>query len=223
MMTSIVIPAFNEATMVASVVRAVKNKANQVIVVDDGSSDDTGQQAKRAGAIVLTHFLNRGQGAALQTGINFALKSNADIIVTFDADGQLNAEEIDKVVEPLILGGVDIVLGSRFLKPNSQIPVAKRVVLKLAVWVTNLYTGLKLTDTHNGFRAMSRLAAEKIRIRQDGMAHASEILEQVKKYRLKFIEVPITMYYTDYSIRKGQKLSNAFRIIWALIIDRVGR
>jgi len=223
MIISIVIPAFNEATMVASVVKAVKNKVNQVIVVDDGSSDNTGAEAEQAGATVLTHLLNRGQGAALQTGINFALKSGADIIVTFDADGQLNAEEIDRVVEPLILGGVDIVLGSRFLKPTSQVPAAKKIILKLAIGVTNLYTGLKLTDIHNGFRAMSRLAAQKIEIKQDGMAHASEILEQVKKYQLKFTEVPITIYYTDYSIQKGQKLSNAFRIIWALILGRISR
>jgi len=223
MIISVVIPAYNEAKTITQVVNKVKSKASQVIVVDDGSTDQTAELARQAGAEVTIHFLNRGQGAALQTGINFALSQGADIIVTFDADGQLEPSEIDQVIEPLLLGKFDVVLGSRFLGKENKIPWNKKTVLKLAIWVTRLYTGLKLTDTHNGFRAFSRQAAEKIEIRQDGMAHASEILEQIRKNRFNFKEVSMTMKYTEYSMQKGQKLSNSFRIIWDLIISRISK
>ena len=219
----VVVPAYNEAEKIGEVVKDIKKVIENIIVVDDGSTDQTGEIAKAAGVIVLTHLINRGQGAALQTGINFALAQGAEIIVTFDADGQLLAPEIDQVVKPLLLGEVDVVLGSRFLNKINKIPRDKKIILRLAVLVTRLYTGLKLTDTHNGFRAMSRQAAEKIKIQQDGMAHASEILEQIKKCSLRFKEVPVTMRYTEYSIKKGQKLSNSFRIILDLIIGRISR
>lgn len=223
MKITVVIPAFNEAKVISSVVSAVKGKVDEVIVVDDGSSDNTARVAKNAGAKVARHFLNRGQGAALQTGISFALKTGADIIVTFDADGQHVAEEIEQVVKPLLLGEVDVVLGSRFLKPENKIPQSRTILLKLATWFTRLYTGLKVTDAHNGFRALSRRAAEVIKIRQDGMAHASEIIEEIKRHNLKFKEVGVTIKYTYYSLEKGQKLTNAFSIVWDLILGRIIR
>ncbi|HLC89742.1 MAG TPA: glycosyltransferase family 2 protein, partial [Patescibacteria group bacterium] len=180
------------------------------------------------GSKILRHFINRGQGAALQTGIFCALKDGADVIVTFDADGQHNPEEIDRVVEPLLLSEVDVVLGSRFLKseirnPKSEIPLSRIIILKLASWFTRLYTGLAVTDTHNGFRAISAKAASLIEIKQDGMAHASEIIEQIKKHNLKFKEVPVAINYTKHSLAKGQKLSNSFKIIWDLIISRIAK
>lgn len=219
----VVIPALNEAKVISSVINDVKDKVNEVIVVDDGSIDNTEEVAKNAGAKVARHFLNRGQGAALQTGISFALKIGADIIVTFDADGQHVAEEIEQVVQPLLLGEVDVVLGSRFLKTENKIPKSRAKLLKLATLFTRVYTGLKVTDAHNGFRAFSRKAAEAITIRQDGMAHASEIIEEIKKHNLKFKEVGVTIKYTYYSLEKGQKLSNAFRIVWDLILGRIVR
>ena len=217
----VVIPAYNEAAVIGQVISQVKTKATKVIVVDDGSVDRTSTAAQEAGATVLRHFINRGQGAALQTGINFALKSGADIIVTFDADGQHQAAEIDKIIEPLLLGKAEAALGSRFLDRSNKIPALRRVVLKLATIFTKLYTGLSISDTHNGFRAFSRRAAELIEIRQDGMAHASEIIEQIRKYHLRFVEVPVEIIYSEYSLQKGQKLSNSFRIIWDLIIGRL--
>lgn len=223
MKISVVIPAYNEAKVIGKVVREVKDKVSQVIVVDDGSTDQTAEIARQAGATVTTHFLNRGQGAALQTGINFALNSGADIIVTFDADNQHRAEEIEEVVKPLLLGQVDAVLGSRFLNKKNQIPFSRKIILKMAAKFTRIYTGLAVTDAHNGFRALSVKAAGLIKIRQDGMAHASEILEQIKKHKLKFQEVPVTIKYTDYSLEKGQKMSNSFRILWDLIIGRIAR
>jgi len=222
MKTIAVIPAFNEARLIGQVVNQVKEKVSQVIVVDDGSTDQTAYLARQAGAKTIKHFMNRGQGAALQTGINFALNSGADIVVTFDADGQHVAAEIDQLVKPLLLGETDLVLGSRFLK-NNKIPLARKILLKLATFFTRVYTGLKVTDTHNGFRAFSRRAAEKIKITQDGMAHASEIIEQIRKHNLRFKEVGVTIHYTYYSLDKGQKMTSAFKIVWDLILGRLSK
>jgi len=231
MNVQVVIPAYNEAKTIFEIIRKLKDQVSQIITVDDGSTDDTGELAKQAGAKVLTHFLNRGQGAALQTGISFALANGAEIIVTFDADGQHNPDEIDQVIKPLLLGEVDVVLGSRFLESRiknqelriKNVPLMRFVVLKLAAWFTRLYTGLKVTDAHNGFRAFSAKAASLIEIKQDGMAHASEIIEQIKKQGLKFKEVPVEINYTNYSLEKGQKLSNSWRIVWDLIIKRISK
>jgi polyprenyl-phospho-N-acetylgalactosaminyl synthase len=216
----VVIPAYNEQSIIGSVIGQVKKQIASIIVVDDGSTDQTAIVARRAGATVFRHRLNRGQGAALQTGIIAALERGADIIVTFDADGQFRAEEIDRVVAPLLLNRVDVVLGSRFLQANT-IPTFRRWVIKLATWTTRFYTGLAITDTHNGFRAFSRRAAEQITISQRGMAHASEIIEEIKKYQLKFMEVPVTIRYTDYSLKKGQPLSHSVKIVWDLIFSRL--
>jgi len=218
-----VIAAYNEAEMISLVVNEVKGLVDEVVVVDDGSRDQTGELAAQAGATVLRHLINRGQGAALQTGIVWALDQGAEIIVTFDADGQFAAEEISGVVAPLIAGRADVVLGSRFLNQSREMPAGKFLLLRLATVITNLYTGLKLSDIHNGFRALSRVAAEKIKIRQDGMAHASEILEQIRKHKLNYLEVPVTVKYTEYSKRKGQKISNSLRIVWDLIISRISQ
>jgi len=218
----VVIPAYNEARTISQVISQVKSQGLEVVVIDDGSADQTGSLARQAGAKVLTHLINLGQGAALQTGILFALNQEADIIVTFDADGQLRPEEISRLTEPLLLGRLDVVLGSRFLGPGRQsVPFFRQLVLKLAVAVTRVYTGLKITDTHNGFRALARPAAEVIAITQNGMAHASEIIEQIKKHRLKFMEVPVTVHYTAHSLAKGQKISDSFKIIWDLIFSRL--
>lgn len=218
-----VVPAYNEAEIIGSVINDLKNSVDNIVVVDDGSTDGTIVEAERSGAVVIRHMINLGQGAALQTGINFALNNNADIIVTFDADGQHQASDIEKVVKPLLLGEVDVVLGSRFLNGTSDIPTLRRVLLKVAAFITRVYTGLVVTDAHNGFRALSKFAAQNIDLRQNGMAHASEIIEQIKRRNLKFQEVPITIKYTKYSLAKGQRLSDSFKIFWDLILGRISR
>ncbi|OGY54044.1 MAG: hypothetical protein A3H67_03780 [Candidatus Buchananbacteria bacterium RIFCSPLOWO2_02_FULL_46_11b] len=218
-----VVPAYNEARTIRQVVEALKDKVAEVIVIDDGSADQTAELAKAAGAKVVRHSINRGQGAALQTGIDFALSRGAEIIVTFDADGQFVAEEINRLALPILRGEAQAVLGSRFLKKDNLTPWAKKIILKIATFITRLYTGLNVSDTHNGFRAFDRTAAETIKIRQAGMAHGSEILEQIKKHKLKFVEAPVTVKYSDYSLQKGQKLSNSFRIIFDLFLSRLSR
>lgn len=211
--TFVVIAAYNEQEMIGQVVRAVAPLVRGVIVVDDGSVDGSADRAFAAGATVLSHPLNLGQGAALQTGIEYALRKGAEYIVTFDADGQHAPDDIAGAVETLKRSEVDVLLGSRFLGRAIDMPGAKRVVLKLAVAFTRFTTGLKLTDTHNGFRVLTRAAAQRIRLRQNRMSHASDLLEQVAELKLRYAEYPVEVRYTDYSRRKGQPLSAAFHIL----------
>jgi polyprenyl-phospho-N-acetylgalactosaminyl synthase len=226
MNVSVIIPAYNEEKMIGQVVKGVLAFYPHVFVVDDGSSDATSDVARNAGATVLKHALNRGQGAALATGIEAALISGADIIVTFDADGQMDPADIAAMIEPLKAGECDVTLGSRFLNnhvprtmDNGRMPAARRWTLKAALVFTRITTGLKLTDTHNGLRAFTRKAAAMLELRCDRMAHASEILEEISRLDLRYREVPVNIIYTDYSMKKGQKLSGAFRIMRDLIIS----
>jgi glycosyltransferase involved in cell wall biosynthesis len=218
-----VIPAYNEAASVGSVVRRVKEKFPNVIVVDDGSADSTFAVAKEAGAMTLRHIINRGQGAALKTGIDFALRRGADIIVTFDSDGQHQLDDVEDLLAPLREGRCDAVLGSRFLHSSSEVPAMRKLTLKLGVIFTRLVSQIKVTDTHNGLRALSRIAAEQIQIRQYRMAHASEILDEIGRLKLRYCEVPTRIVYTEYSKQKGQRSSAAFRIAWDFLIGKSGR
>lgn len=213
-----VIAAYNEEKTIGQVVRDVRKKVDEVVVVDDGSGDGTAIRAGEEGALVCSHLINRGQGAALETGRNIALRRGADIIVTFDADGQFLAEEIRNIVEPIEKGEAEVVLGTRFLK--SEVPIFKKFFLRGALFLTRLTTGLNLSDTHNGFRAFSREAAEKINIEQNRMAHASEILEKIAEHRLRYREVPVTLKYLSHHLRKGQKLPDYLKILFDLVIGR---
>ncbi|MFH1565498.1 MAG: glycosyltransferase family 2 protein [bacterium] len=221
----IIIPAYNEEKTIANAVDGVK-KFGRVVVVDDGSKDLTKNLAKNAGAEVLSHIINRGQGAAIRTGIEYALINDADIVVHFDADGQHGANDIEKIITPILLNQSDIVLGSRFLKDNTpdsktKIPLIRFLILKAAIVFTRIISGIKITDTHNGFRALSKNAAQKIKITQDGMAHASEILDEIVKNNLKYKEIPVEIKYTDYSKNKGQSSINSINIIKDLLFGKI--
>jgi polyprenyl-phospho-N-acetylgalactosaminyl synthase len=215
-----VIPAYNEERSVGDVVRRVKTRFAGVIVVDDGSTDETAKRAEEAGATVLRHIINRGQGAALKTGIDFALRCGAQIIVTFDSDGQHQLEDVDALIAPVQEDRCDIALGSRFLHPETKVPPMRKMTLKLGVIFTRLVSRIQVTDTHNGLRAFSRKAAEQIRIRQDRMAHASEILDEIGRLKLRYREVPTRIVYSNYSQAKGQRSSAAFRIVWDFLIGK---
>lgn len=217
----IVIPAYNEAKVIVNVISEIKKNYSNIIVIDDCSNDSTYEAAKSTGIYVVKHIINRGQGAALQTGITYSLKQGADVIVTFDADGQHDPNDIKKMIEPIINEKCDITLGSRFLDGRINIPYTRKIVLKLAVIFTKLVSRISVTDTHNGFRALSRVAAEKIEIKQDRMSHASEILDQIPKLKIKYMEIPIEIKYTEYSIQKGQSSMNAIRIAWDFIKNKV--
>lgn len=213
----IVVPAFNAEKMVGKVVKNLKEKYQNVVVIDDGSVDQTFQEAKKSGAIVLRHVLNRGQGAALATGTEFALSQGADVVVHFDADGQHQASDIANVIRPIIENKVDIVLGSRYLQPTKLPWVKKWLIHRPALILQNLMTGLKLTDAHNGFRALNRKAVEKIEIRQDRMAHASEIINEVARHKLRYAEVSVHVIYNEF----GQGFGGGVKILWDLAIRKI--
>lgn len=191
----------------------------EVIVVDDHSEDETAKLAFESGAIVIRHPMNLGQGAALQTGFNFALKEGADIVITFDADGQHRIEDALKMVEVIAADQADIVCGSRFLGTKSfNMPLLKKICLRLATIFVRMTTGVKVTDAHNGLRALSKKALKVISIKQNRMSHASEIISNIRKHRLRYKEIPVTILYTEYAISKGQKLKNSFNIVKELFI-----
>jgi glycosyltransferase involved in cell wall biosynthesis len=215
-----VIAAYQEAKAIEAVIRDLRPQVAEVVVVDDGSADDTAAVARRAGAVVARHVINRGQGAALQTGIAIAIARGATVVVTFDADGQHVASDVPKLVAPVARGEADVALGSRFLGGTSKVPAMRRLLLKGAVLFTWMTSGVRLSDAHNGFRALSRRAAGSIRIRQDRMAHASEIIAEIRRLSLRFVEVPITVLYTDYSRAKGQSAFGAFRVLLDLLVGK---
>lgn len=215
----VIMPAFEEAEVIGETVRELASASLRVIVVDDGSKDGTAAAARANGATVLRHLINRGQGAALQTGIAFALSRGARYIVTFDADGQHGIESIPALLQPLLEGRSEVALGSRFLG-HSRVPFTRKLTLKAAVVFTRAVSGVRVTDTHNGLRAFTRAAAERIVIRQDRMAHASEILDQIAAANLPFVEVPVRVRYSDYSRAKGQSSLRAFRIALDYLLGR---
>jgi glycosyltransferase involved in cell wall biosynthesis len=213
-----VIPAYNEAKHIAEVVKRVRPFVDEIIVVDDCSKDETANLARLAGAHVLLHPINRGQGAALQTGDDYALKNGADIIIHFDADNQFQAEEIPSLTQPIEKGEAEAVLGSRFLSKKSELPPFKKnIIMPLARLFNRLFFNIRLTDPQSGFRALSSKAAKQIIITNDGMAHCSEILHQLFKNKIKTIEIPITVIYHEY----GQKFSGGFRIIKDIMIKGI--
>jgi glycosyltransferase involved in cell wall biosynthesis len=220
----VIIPAYNEAGAIGSVLAELAGYAYQVVVVDDGSSDSTLAEAARFRVTILHHITNLGQGAALQTGIRYALqKTDAQVLVSFDADGQHDPADIRRLTERLSLGRLDAALGSRFIHGGEALamPASKRITLWLAVGLTRLITGLPLTDTHNGLRAFTRTAASQIELRQNGMAHASEILNQIASLKLRWGEAPVTIRYTQYSRRKGQSIFNSINILWELLTGKI--
>jgi polyprenyl-phospho-N-acetylgalactosaminyl synthase len=216
--TFVVVAAYREAEVISETVATLLPEFDNVVVVDDGSSDATAERASAAGAIVLRHPFNLGQGAALQSGITFALENGAGWVATFDADGQHQPHDLRRMLDVLIEERVDVVLGSRFLGTTVALPRSRSLVLKAAVLFTRMTTGLALTDTHNGLRVMTADAARKLQIRQNKMAHASEILESIGRFRLQYREVPVTIRYSAYSLRKGQKLTGSVNILVDLTI-----
>jgi polyprenyl-phospho-N-acetylgalactosaminyl synthase len=214
----IVIPAYNEAKTIAGVVSSLRRRGyRHVCVVSDGSADGTAELALRAGAGVLEHVVNLGQGAALATGIEYALARGAQYICTFDADGQHSPDSIDNLLEALEASQADVALGSRFKGSQSAVPFSRRMLLRAALAFTHVHARVRVTDTHNGLRMFTRHAAETLKIEQPQMAHASEILQKLGASKLKFVEVPVEIVYTEYSKKKGQSGFDSVKIILDLL------
>ena len=222
----IVVAAYNEEKRIKKVISDLKShNYKNIVVVDDCSKDNTFSVAKKQKVHVIRHKINLGQGAALRNGIKFALKKDADIIVTFDGDGQHLASEIPKLLKPL-KNGADIVIGSRFIdkKIKTKMPLSRKIILKGSVVVLRIFYGLKVTDAHNGFRALSKKAAKKIRITCNRMAHASEIIAEIKKHKLKFKEVPVKVIYNAETLAKGQgSFKEAFNVLFSMIKHKIKR
>ncbi|HWL00854.1 MAG TPA: glycosyltransferase family 2 protein [Microbacteriaceae bacterium] len=215
----LVVPLYNEAAVIADVIEHVLPVFPNVVCVDDGSTDDSAALAESAGAVVVRHPINLGQGAALQTGFDFARQDpGMRCVVTFDSDGQHRVEDALAAVERLRAGDVDVVLGSRFLDDRTNAGWLKRVVLRMAIAFTNVTTGMRLTDAHNGLRALTRESLGQVQIRQNRMAHASEIVSLIAKAKLRVAEIPVQIIYTEYSRSKGQSLWNSVNILIDLVL-----
>jgi polyprenyl-phospho-N-acetylgalactosaminyl synthase len=218
----IIVPAYNEATVIADVLRDLLKTGYSIVVIDDASSDGTAEIVKEFPVHYLKHKINMGQGAALQTGITFALSKGADYFVTFDADGQHITEDIPTVLEMLYSGNEDIVFGSRFIGDNKPgATFTRKLLLHFARYLNFLLTGILLTDAHNGLRAFNRKTASLINIRENRMAHATELLMKVAKYKLKYAEVSVHINYTSYSVNKGQKSFHSFKVLQDIFLYKI--
>jgi len=222
MIITAVVPVWNEDLKKLKLVLAnLKKFVDNVVIVDDGSKTALSSQLSdfnNDDISILRHQINRGQGAALQTGTDYAVRHNADIIIHFDADGQHQAEDIPDLIQPLQNNQVDFVFGSRFLGKISNLPWSKKhIILPVAKIINYLFTGLKLTDTHNGIRAFKASVADQLYLTQDKMAHASEYPYLVKKNKISFTEVPVKIIYHEY----GQGISGGFKILKELFTDKI--
>ncbi len=211
--TAIIIPVYNEGQVVNKVVEKVLKEYPYVVCVDDGSKDNSLEEIRKTNAQVVSHPINLGQGAAIQTGVEYALQNpNIKYFVTFDSDGQHSLKDVKHMLKTIQKEKVDIVLGSRFLGKVENISFVKKVILKLAIKFSNKTSGIELTDTHNGLRLFNRYVAENLNITMNDFAHASEIIDRIAEKEFTYKEVPVTITYTDYSRSKGQSVSNAVNI-----------
>jgi polyprenyl-phospho-N-acetylgalactosaminyl synthase len=219
----VVIAAYNEQQRIGPVLDLLLKWVQHIVVVDDGSKDDTAQEILQRPVWLVRHSMNLGQGAALQTGIAFALARQAEIVVTFDADGQHTPADIPALRNALLEKAADYALGSRFLGHAEGIPLTRKIVLRLAVLFTRVFSGVILSDAHNGLRAMTRRGAEQIHITMNRMEHASEIIDQIAQSGLKYVEVPVHIKYTADSLAKGQSSLAAVRLACKLLLEKVLR
>ncbi|MBI5357014.1 glycosyltransferase family 2 protein [Candidatus Collierbacteria bacterium] len=210
----VIVPAFNEASVIGKTIKGIRHslKDAEILVVNDGSSDTTVVEAKKAGAIVVSHPINRGLGGALGTGLYWAKERDIDYVTTFDADGQHDPDDILKVLKPILSGNADVVIGTRTKSGWNEIPWDRKIVLTLSNWLTWWLFGIKTTDSTSGLRAFNRKAIENIQIKTDQMEVSNEFFYEIKRCKLRLKEVPIKVMYTDYSRSKGQKNSNAFSV-----------
>lgn len=222
--TWLIVPVYNEAEVVEDVVRDALRTFPNIVCVDDGSKDGSGELVLRAGAHLVQHPVNLGQGAALQSGVEFArAQPGARYFVTFDSDGQHRVTDVERMLDALRRDEADIVIGTRFHGDTSQIPWLKRVVLRTIVTLSPRLRTLRLTDSHNGLRAFNFRVAEQLKIRQNGMGHASEIIGMISRRGWRVIEVPVTILYTEYTMQKGQSLLNGVNIVFENVLRSSSR
>ncbi len=214
----IALPAYNEGKVIVAVISDVKKQGyKNILIIDDGSSDETKFKAEKSGAIVVSHFKNCGLGVSLRTAIKYAKKNQFDVLVTMDSDGQHQAEDIKKLISK-IEAGFDVVIGIRDFR-RGKVNFVRRVILVLSDIYTFILFGIFTHDSQSGFRAFSKNAIRKINLKSERMEVSSEIFAEIKQFKLKYAEVPIKAIYTKYSLSKGQKNSNVFSVSWKLLIN----
>lgn len=221
----IVIPAFNEASIIGDVISDVRSVFPNVVCVDDGSRDATADLALAAGAHVVPHPVNLGQGAAIQTGVEYARsRPGARVFATFDADGQHQVKDVVRMIDRLDTDNVDLVVGSRFANPETQavahVPALKRVILRAAAFLSPQSRSLGLTDAHNGLRVFDKTVADALDLTMSGMSHAGEFIALAAENHWRVAEEPVEILYTDYSKSKGQPLLNGVNIIFDGLLRR---
>lgn len=215
----LVIPVYNEATVIAGVVQEARKAFPNVVCVDDGSRDGSADLIRRSGAHLVRHPVNLGQGAAIQTGVEYArAQPDAQYFVTFDADGQHQVEDVGRMVQRLRDEPLDIVVGTRFHGDTEHIPFIKRFVLKTVVTLSPTLRRLGLTDAHNGLRVFTKKVADDLNITLNGMGHASQIVEMIARRGWRVAEEPVTILYTEYSMAKGQSMINGVNILFDTLL-----
>jgi glycosyltransferase involved in cell wall biosynthesis len=220
--TYLVVPVYNEAGVVRKVVLDALKSFSNVVCVDDGSTDGSRAELENTKARLVAHPVNLGQGAAIQTGLEYALLDpDAKYFITFDSDGQHRLSDALAMLAEARKGEYDVILGSRFLSQQESLPAAKRVLLTLATRFSNAISGTRLTDTHNGLRVLSRRFTEKLEITMPDMPHATELVILVGRSGMKYKEMPVTIDYTDYSKAKGQSIWNSVNILFDVILQYV--
>lgn len=211
----IVMPAYNEGKVIASVIKSIQRYQKKIVVVDDCSSDNTYAEAKKQTPHVLRHEINRGAGAATKTGIDYALSQGATHIITMDADGQHDPKDIDRLLQ--LKDKYDVIIGSRMIQPKGM-PLSRKILNWGGSLITYLLYGIFVWDSQTGFKLFSKKAAQSINITFDRYEFCSEVLHEIRRNRLSYKEVPIKVIYTEYSLSKGQHVSNGFRMVYKMIM-----
>jgi polyprenyl-phospho-N-acetylgalactosaminyl synthase len=212
-----VIPAYNEATRVGNVVTAVRPYVQNVIVVDDGSTDSTGAAARAAGAVVITHSENSGAGAATMTGIEAARRMHADTVVTLDADEQHDPTDIPRLLAPILTGSADIVFANRFGQRN-RIPAIRRVFNAIGNFVTLIATGKWVQDSQSGYKVFGSRALQQIEIRMRGFEFCTEIVREAAHHEWRIAEIPAKVLYSEYTLKKGQSFGSGVRTALKILL-----
>ncbi|MDG3009335.1 glycosyltransferase family 2 protein [Rhodococcus sp. D2-41] len=222
----LVVPVYNEGQVIRSVVTQARRVFPNVVCVDDGSKDDSAEEIRAAGAHLVRHPVNLGQGAAIQTGVEYArAQPGARFFVTFDADGQHRVEDVQAMVGRIRTEPVDMIVGTRFAgQAATEVPLLKRIVLRTVVMLSPRTRRLGLSDAHNGLRVFDRRVADELDLTMNGMSHASEFIRLVDRHRWRIAEQPVTIIYSEYSMAKGQSLINGVNILFdGLVQGRLRR
>ena len=210
----IIVPAFNESKVLEKNLKNLKKYFDNIIVVDDGSTDNTLEIINRLGLISIHHPINLGQGAAIKSGFNFVKKlNNIHGVITFDADGQHSPADANIFANEILTSDKDIIFGSRFINHSNNVPLIKKFILKIATKLSNIILKMNLSDTHNGLKAFKIDSLNKINITIDRYAFETEMLMQISKQKLSYKELHTEIVYTPYSLKKGQSIRNGMIIM----------